>query len=241
MLKIVRSAELLSDRGDVLHRGMGERGEAEAEAELIEAGFDLRDGGVDVDAEFGQHVGRAAAAGDAAIAVLGDGDAGGCGDDRRGRADVEELGAAAAGAAGVEELGVAATDGGHVLTESGGRAGDLVDRFAFGGERSEEEADSRVGPLAVHDRIHGVGRLVHREAFAAGDSAEDGGVIVWHRWKIKSSTTETDEVGYALCYAHGHFPRELVLWRRDLAGKSLCHPPGAGAGIWPVVIGCWQL
>ena len=84
-----RHAELRADRGDVPHGFVQQRGEAEADAQLVEAALDNRHAGLDVHAQRRQHVGRTAAAGGGAVAVLGDGHAGRGGDQGRGRADVE--------------------------------------------------------------------------------------------------------------------------------------------------------
>ena len=97
-------AESLADRRHVLHRGVQQRGEAEADAQVGQAGLDPGHVGLDVHAQGGQHVGRAAAAGDAAVAVLGHGHAGRRGDQGGRRGDIEGLRAVAAGAAGVDQV-----------------------------------------------------------------------------------------------------------------------------------------
>ena len=95
-------AQLLPHRGDVFHGPMQKRRETEADAQFLQARLDARDVGLDVDAQFGQDVGRSAAAGGGAVAVFGHGDPGGGGHQRGRGADVERGRAVAAGAAGVD-------------------------------------------------------------------------------------------------------------------------------------------
>ena len=70
-IKDRRHTELLSNGANVPHGVVQQRGEAEADAQLVEAAFDDFDAGLDVDAQGGQGIGRAAAATGCAIAVLG--------------------------------------------------------------------------------------------------------------------------------------------------------------------------
>jgi hypothetical protein len=62
-------------------------GKTETDSQLVQAFLDSRNGSLDIDTQFSQHVCRSSLAGDAAIAMLGDGNArrggnqGGCGTD----------------------------------------------------------------------------------------------------------------------------------------------------------------
>ena len=103
---IERRAEVqaLADRLDEPHRRVELRGEHKADVGLADAlGDDLR-AGVDIDAQLIENIGRAAAAGDAAVAVLGDVGAGAGRHEGGGRGDIERLDVRAAGAAGVDHV-----------------------------------------------------------------------------------------------------------------------------------------
>ena len=102
------------------------------------------DRGLDVDAQGRQGVGRAAAAGDAAVAVLGHRHPGRRRHQGRGRADVEGPRAVAAGAAGIHQADSAGADGGHVLPQGGGRAGHLRHCLALVPQRQQEPGDFRL-------------------------------------------------------------------------------------------------
>ena len=92
-------------RADVLHRGVVRWREHEADAGFLDAAADLFGLDVDLDPERCQHVGRARARGQRAVAVLGDRDAG-AGDDERGAGrHVDRARAVAAGADDVDGVG----------------------------------------------------------------------------------------------------------------------------------------
>ena len=110
-------AELLANRRGVFHRPVQQRGEAETDADFVDAAANLLGRQLQVDAERFEDVGRAAFAGDAAIAVLGDVDPEPPPPGRRGT-DVERLQAIAAGPAGIEQSGRPAAESASIAPAS---------------------------------------------------------------------------------------------------------------------------
>ncbi len=106
------------------HRGVvGLRGH-EADAGLGQAALDVGDRAADGDAERAEHVAGARARGGGAVAVLGDGNAAGRGDDRRQRRDVEGAVPVAAGADDVHRAG-GRRHPQHAVSHRRHRAGDF--------------------------------------------------------------------------------------------------------------------
>jgi hypothetical protein len=115
-----------------LHAGMIGGREQEAEAGLVEQLRALVGAQLDLRAERFEHVGRAAARADAAVAVLGDRQAAGGGDEGgRGR-DVDQARAVAAGAAAIGEQIIGPLE------------------RQRGGEQAARGADHLLGGLALH-------------------------------------------------------------------------------------------
>ena len=97
----VRTSSWRRTSAGMLHpRVIGGR-EQEAEAGLVEQSARVFGGDVDLRAERFEHVGRAAARADAAVAVLGDRQPAGRGDERRRGRDVDQARAVAAGPAAI--------------------------------------------------------------------------------------------------------------------------------------------
>ena len=143
------------------------------------AAADLLGRDVDLDAERRQHVGRARARRQRAIAVLGDGHAG-AGDDEGGAGrDVDRAGAVAAGADHVDGVG-GSLDAQHLGAHRRHRAGDLVDGFAAHPQRHQQSAHLRGRGLAGHHAVEGGCRLVARQRRAGGDFSDDRFEVV-HR------------------------------------------------------------
>ena len=115
----------------MLHRGMKMGSKAKADAQFVDATGGGFRGRIDFYAQNRKDIRAAAFAGDAAVAVLGDGCARGCGNDRGGGADVEGSAAISAGSAGVDECAA----GGGKLDHGGAKrfrcACDFGGGFAF--------------------------------------------------------------------------------------------------------------
>jgi len=167
-----RRAELLANRRDVLHRRMHVRREAEADSELVEAALDRGRRSIDVHPQRRQHIGRAALARDAAIAVLGDGHARRRGDDGRGRADVEQVAANAPRAARIDQPGAAGADRGHVLAHGDRRPGDFKGGFPLGVQGRQQDGDLARGNGPRHDLIDDPGHFFQRQVVSGGQTAE---------------------------------------------------------------------
>ena len=155
--------QLAPDAGHRLEGGVEPLREEEADAHLGDGLLHHRRGRVDVDAQRPQHVGRAGARGDGAVAVLGHHHAGAGHHEGGGGRDVEGVPRVAAGAAGVDEdlggdvdlLGA----GPHHL----GGAGDLLDGLALDAQRGQEGADLGRRGRAVGDLVH------HRRHLGPGE------------------------------------------------------------------------
>lgn len=165
-------SEGAADGHDGLHRRVEAGGVEEGEAMRSEGGggFDGRE--ADGDAEGFEDVCGAGLRCDGAVAVLGYGGSGGCGDEGGGGGDVEGTGGITAGAAGVDEelaLGGFEGEGGGGGAHGFDEAGDFGGGFAAGGEGSEESGDFDVGELAGEDLLHEVAGVFAGERGAAFD------------------------------------------------------------------------
>ena len=149
--------DFLSDGRDVFHRLMQERREAEADSQFVQTGFDALDAGLDIHAQRGENIGRAAAAGDAAIAVFGHGHAGGRGEQGRGRGDIECFRAVAAGAAGIEQARPTGANGRHAGAHRPSGAGYLFDGLAFLVQGDQQPGDLLFGTKPLHDLAESFG------------------------------------------------------------------------------------
>ena len=137
--------------------------------------------GLDVHAQLGEHVGRAAAAGHAAVAVLGHRHAGRGDDQRGGRADVEQLAAAAAGAAGVEQPrrgGCEWASCGPAWPRAAPATSSAVSPLAASAVRNSPICPSSHAPDMM--RVHRGGHRVAVEVLAGGDAAEQADEGVGH-------------------------------------------------------------
>jgi hypothetical protein len=157
---------------DGLHGLVQTGGVEEGKAMVAEGGGGFYGGDVDGDAEGFEDVGGAAAGGDGAVAVLGDGGSRGGGYESGGGGDVEGVTAVSAGAAGVDEEGLlcgregdGSDDGAHGIDE----ACDLGGGLATCSEGTEEGGDLDVGKLAGEDRLHEGACLLAGEGRAAFD------------------------------------------------------------------------
>ena len=128
-------------------------------------------GEFDGDAEGLQHVGRAGLGGDGAVAVLGDGDAGGGADEGDGGGDVEGVELVATGPADVEDLhgrrGLEG-EGDRAAAQFEGEAGDLGGGFTLVRERGEEIGLLPDGDVFASEGIDDPGDLVAGEVLSAG-------------------------------------------------------------------------
>ena len=107
---------------------------------------------LDLDAERTQHVRRARARGERAVAVLGDRNAGARHDEGRAGRDVVGARRIAAGADHVDRVG-GRGDAQHLLAHGGDRAGDFLDGLAAHAQRHQEAAHLRRRGLARHHAV----------------------------------------------------------------------------------------
>ena len=165
-------AKLPADGADVFHRGVILLREHEAQADLLEKLRAFFGCEADVDAERFEAVGGAALRRCRAVAVLGDGDAGGGDDEGGGRRDVDAACMVAARADDFEHFEAGMLDGESVLAHGGSGAGDFRRGLRLGAlrrERGEVGGVLRGACLAAHDLVHhGVGFLI-REVVLADD------------------------------------------------------------------------
>ncbi len=151
-------AQFPARAGRVLEGRVEERGEQEGDAGAPQTGGGFVGTEVDADPEFLQDVRAAAGGRRAAVAVLGDADPAGRGDDRGHGGDVEGVQAVAAGSAGVEQLTLA-PDGGGELVGRAGHSHEVVDGGAAHRDGQREPRDLGRCRLAAHDHAHRLGRL----------------------------------------------------------------------------------
>ena len=168
-----------------------ERGsEHEAHADLAEAPLHALRPQVDLDAGGLEHVGAAGRAGDGAVAVLGDAEAGANGHQRGDGRDVDGVRAVAAGAAGVHDVAIN-MDAQGLVAHDLRHAGNLLGGLALDAQRRHECAELRGRGLARHDLLHDAGGEIRRQVFAC------------------------DQVGYCLLYHVGIAPVLGVARRRS--------------------------
>ena len=152
-------------------RVMGGRKE-EAEAELVDRALDSARGKLEVEAERLKNVRRPGPGRDRAVAVLGNSRAGGRGNERRRRGDVERAGAVAARSSRVDEVVALGLHGEDVRAHRFRAAGDLVHGLALQAQRDEQAADLRRGRVADHHLVHHRTGLVAREVVSVEQPAQ---------------------------------------------------------------------
>ncbi|MNT26360.1 hypothetical protein D3C72_1619280 [compost metagenome] len=154
-----------ADRADVTHGPVIGGGEQEGDAGLIQGAGLLRDGGVEVDAERGQHVRRAGLGADGAVAVLGDLQAGARQDEGGGGRDIIGVLAVAAGAAGVDHLVERMIQRQGGVAHGGGEGHDLVHRLAADAQGGDGGGDLGRGRFAAQaGGEEGVGFIRRQDA-----------------------------------------------------------------------------
>jgi len=153
----------------VLHGAVQTLGEQKADARLPDALFDDFRRCGDVDAHRFEDVGAATTAGNGAVAVLGNGQAGPGYDQGGGSGDVEGVAAVTAGSAGVDHRRCAWVDAGRLLPHDPRRSGQLLDRLALDPQGRDESGDlcRSCGPF--HDFLHAVHHLPLAEVLSGGD------------------------------------------------------------------------
>src|SRR5687768_15221995 len=105
--------------------------------------------------------------------MLGDPEAGACGDEGRTSRDIVGARSIAAGADNVDGIG-GRLHGRHLLAHDLDGAGDLIDRLAAHPERHEEAPDLRRRGFARHQHVEGRPRLVARQGRAACRLGNEG-------------------------------------------------------------------
>ena len=166
-------AELAPHRAGEAHGGVVRDGKQEADAHFRDAAPHLLRRDFKLHASGFEHVGAAALAGHAAVAVLGDVSAGGGGHEGRGGGDVEALRpTAAAGAAGVHEVRHVHLHLGGDGAHGGGGAGDLCGGFAAGGKGGEDAADLGGCGFAGEDEVEDGGGLGLRKRLAGDEDLQ---------------------------------------------------------------------
>ena len=172
-------AERATDRHDGLHRRMKAGCVKEGEVVGAERGGGFVGGEPDGDAEGFEDVAGAAARGDGAVAVLGDGGSCSGGDESCSGGDVEGAAEVSAGAAGVGELkalGVVEREGSDGGAHRVDEAGDLGGGFATGCKRSEQRGELEVAELAGEDLLHERPSVFAGETFAGLHDALEVGM-----------------------------------------------------------------
>ena len=170
---MVGDAEFGADGCDVFHGAVQYAGEEETDTDLVDAAAGLFGGGGDVDAELFEHVGTAALAGGAAVAVLGDGDPGAGRDKGGGGRDVEGAGMVATCTAGIHQRLAFGVDRGGKGAHGLGKTGDFVDGTALHVDGRKQRGDLGGGGLARHQNTHGLGGFVPRQVLEP-DCFRDG-------------------------------------------------------------------
>ena len=164
-------AELGPHLGDMAHGGMMGRREHEAEPARLDRARDRVRLARDIDAERGEHVGRARARGDRPVAVLGHGHAGAGNHESGAGGDIVRALAVAARAASIDGAFRRAYFQ-RARPERAGGAGDFFHRLAADAHAHEESADLRLGRGAGHDQLEGLGRFGLGEGSAFGHLAQ---------------------------------------------------------------------
>ena len=200
MFMIVRTLSIRRTGPAWRRPGMVERREQEADPGLVQRLAGLLGAHVQLRPELLEHVGRAAARGDRAVAVLGDRQAGrGRGEGDRGR-DVDRGGAVAAGAAAVGEEIIGPREIGVGGSKGPGGAGQLLGRLALEPKRDEHRGDGRLGQ-SPGDEL-GEQRLGFGfgEGFAGVEPGERG---LGGRWLRTSARTYFGWVDMAIFLENG--------------------------------------
>ena len=139
------------------HRRVKRLGEQEPDPDPADAIADLPRRQIDAGAEGFEDVGRPRLRGSGAVAVLGDHDAAGRGDQCRGSRYVERVLAVAAGAAGIDVVLAGDLERQSRPPHGAGQSGHLVGGLALhsqgGDERSELGRFEFTGHDLVHDRF----------------------------------------------------------------------------------------
>ena len=155
--------ELATNQPGMLHSRVVGRCEQEAKAGLVEQFARLVRRGLDLRSERLDHVGRAAARADAAIAMLGDRQPTGGGDKRRGGGDVDEAGTVAARAAaiGIEIVGTIERQ--RRGAQGPGGPDHFVRRLALHPKRDQHAGNLGRLELAEHQPLEQMLRILGRQ------------------------------------------------------------------------------
>lgn len=136
--RIAERTEQIEDRGkaeffphwrDVFHRGVEVRGEAKANAKLVETALHDRHGRFNIYTERRQHVGRSAFARNAPIAMLSHGHTGRRHHNGCCSADIEQVAANSAGTARIDQVCMLRANRRHMPTHRAGCPRDLLGCF----------------------------------------------------------------------------------------------------------------
>ena len=174
-------AELLAKGRDVGHAAMEVRGEAEREADAVEALLRPLGSGLDVRTEFAEYVGTSRSAGDGAVAVLHHGNAGPRGHECGGGADVERAALVAAGAARIEDRSVDRHEVEHLLAEHVCRSGDFTRGFALHAKCGEERASAHLVHATGHEVANRLGHAAAGNVLPGEQEREQLGEPRWGR------------------------------------------------------------
>ena len=178
-LKMVRVPSSTRVGADILHRRMMRGREHEADAGLADAARHLFGRQLDLDAERHQHVGRAGARGERAVAMLGDRHAGARDDQAPRRWRCCRCRSIAAGADHID--GVRGRfHPQHLRAHRGHRAGDLVDGLAAHAQRHQQPAHLRWRRLARHHQVEALAASSRLKRRAGRHLADERLEIVGH-------------------------------------------------------------
>ena len=167
-------AELLADRGDVLHGRMVVGREHEADTALGDAGSDLLTVQHDVGAQGFQHIGSPRLGGHAAVAVLGDGAPCSRHHEHDGGGDVEGVRTVTAGPHDVDEVAtISHMDRVGELAHDLRSGRDLADGLLLDSQACKDGRRHDRRDLALHDHAHQVQHFV-MEDFPVVDDALEG-------------------------------------------------------------------
>mgnify|MGYP002651870945 CR=1 FL=1 len=167
-----RDADLLSCGSGEPERRVKHRGEAESDADLVDARGNL--GGTERDrhAQGLQHVGTATLRRRSPIAMLDHGHASRGDDDRRHRRDVHGVRAVASRSDDVDRRTVGVDEGG-VVEHRLRQACEFCRRSALHLHADAERGDLRRRRAVGHDLVHRPSRLVDGQVDSVGDGSED--------------------------------------------------------------------
>src|SRR5690606_17842501 len=194
-------AKLAADRADMAHRAVLAIGGHETDTGFRKRPLGQLEIDFCIDAEYGLHIGSAGARRGRLVAMLGDGHARACGNERRCGRDIERPVAITARADHIDSI-FGRLDIGRFFAQDRNAADQLIDRFAAKMQPHQERAHLRRRRIARKDNVESGLRLFYGKGFARrdpGDQRLEVGLFSAHAAALLSGRVRSRKLRSSAC------------------------------------------